>query len=109
MSLKIKSIEVLDEQPVFSTNVDDNLNYISDGGIINKNCLIDEDYQGIWHIDIHNVSKNTAKISAGDKLAQFVMYKVEYPITEVIESEDILFNNTVSERGDGAFGSTGTK
>lgn len=107
MSLKIKSVEILPEYQVFSTNVNDNTNYISKGNIINKNCLIDEDYQGIWHIDIHNISKNTAKISAGDKLAQFVMYKVEYPITEVVESEDILFNNTTSERGSGAFGSTG--
>ena len=73
-------------------------------------CLIDEDYQGEWHIDVHNVSSiNEAHVFAGDKIAQFVMYKVEYPVVEIIETETELFANTVSERGEGAFGSTGVK
>lgn len=73
-------------------------------------CLIDEDYQGEWHIDVHNVSStNAAYIFAGDKIAQFVMYKVEYPAVEVVSTEAELFANTESERGEGAFGSTGTK
>ena len=73
-------------------------------------CLIDEDYQGEWHIDVHNVSStNAAHIFAGDKIAQFVMYKVEYPTVEIIPNESELFADVKSERGEGAFGSTGIK
>ena len=72
-------------------------------------CLIDEDYEGEWHIDVHNVSgANSAVVKAGDKIAQFVMYKVEYPEVEEMASEGELFAGSQSERGAGAFGSTGT-
>lgn len=107
--MKVKTAEVIGVQPVYSTNVDDNLNYVTDGDIINKNCLIDEDYTGIWHLDVHNVSRNPAVIKAGDKLAQFVMYKVEYPAVEVVQSEDELFKEKESERGSGWAGSTGVR
>jgi len=107
--MKVKTAEVIGVQPVYSTNVDDNLNYVTDGDIINKNCLIDEDYSGIWHIDVHNTSRNPAVIKAGDKLAQFVMYKVEYPTVEIVNTAEELFAGTVSERGEGWAGSTGTK
>lgn len=73
-------------------------------------CLIDEDYEGEWHIDVHNVSgTNNAYVKAGDKLAQFVMYAVEYPAVEIAESEQDLFSGSNSERGSGWAGSTGTK
>ncbi len=73
-------------------------------------CLIDEDYQGEWHIDVHNVSStNTCAVTAGDKIAQFVMYKVEYPSVEIVSTAEELFRNAESDRGEGAFGSTGTK
>lgn len=73
-------------------------------------CLIDEDYQGEWHIDVHNVSgTNNALVKAGDKIAQFVMYKVEYPAVEEAGSAEELFAGADSERGEGAFGSTGEK
>lgn len=73
-------------------------------------CLIDEDYQGEWHIDVHNVSSvNAAHVFPGDKIAQFVMYKVEYPAVELVDTEAELFAGAESERGEGAFGSTGTK
>ena len=73
-------------------------------------CLIDEDYEGEWHIDVHNVSgRNNAMVKAGDKIAQFVMYRVEYPAVEVVGSAEELFAGSGSERGEGAFGSTGEK
>ena len=110
MAIKIKSAEIIGVQAVYSTNVEDNANYVTDGGVINKNCLIDEDYEGEWHIDVHNVSgTNNAYVKAGDKLAQFVMYAVEYPAVEIAESEQDLFSGSNSERGSGWAGSTGTK
>lgn len=73
-------------------------------------CLIDEDYQGEWHIDVHNVSSTRpAVIHSGDKIAQFVMYRVEYPTVEIAGSEAELFAGAESDRGEGAFGSTGEK
>ena len=78
--------------------------------LIQGSCLIDEDYQGEWHIDVHNVSSvNAAEIKAGDKIAQFIMYAVEYPAVDVVGSAEELFAGVESERGEGAFGSTGTK
>lgn len=78
-------------------------------GLLAGAQLIDPDYSGIWHIDVHNVSKNPAVIKAGDKLAQFVMYKVEFPGVVETSSEDELFAGFESERGEGAFGSTDGK
>lgn len=73
-------------------------------------CLIDEDYEGEWHIDVHNVSStNACTVAAGDKIAQFVMYRVEYPAVEEVASAEELFAGSASERGEGAFGSTGER
>ena len=76
-------------------------------GLIAGAQTIDSSYQGVWHIDVHNTSRNPAVIKAGDKIAQFVMYPIECPNVEIVESEDELFGGVVSERGSGAFGSTG--
>jgi len=77
-------------------------------GLIAGAQLIDADYQGVWHIDLHNTSKIPAVVKAGDKIAQFVMYRTEYPdVVEVPENE--LFAGAESERGEGAFGSTDGK
>lgn len=78
-------------------------------GLLMGAMLIDEDYTGEWHIDVHNTSRNPAVIKAGDKLAQFVMYKVEYPVAEIVSSEAELFaDKQNSARGDGWAGSTGS-
>lgn len=106
---KVASSEPLGELPVYSTNVERNANYVTAGGIVNKNCLIDEDYAGEWHIDVHNASRNPAVVRAGDKLAQFVMYRVEYPAPVLAASEEALFAGKETERGEGWAGSTGTR
>lgn len=76
-------------------------------GLVAGAQLIDCDYEGVWHIDVHNTSRNPAVISAGDKIAQFVMYRTEYPHVVEAGSEEELFAGSGSERGEGAFGSTG--
>jgi dUTP pyrophosphatase len=78
-------------------------------GLIAGAQTIDSSYQGVWHIDLHNTSKNPATISAGDKIAQFVMYPIECPVVEIVPDENTLYAGVKSERGEGAFGSTGTK
>lgn len=77
-------------------------------GLIAGAQLIDADYQGVWHIDLHNTSKIPAVVKAGDKIAQFVMYRTEYPDVEVVPESE-LFAGVESERGEGAFGSTGDR
>ena len=65
--------------------------------------VIDSDYRGEWFVAIHNDSDCTQIIEDGDKIAQvvFVKYKdvVFCPVKDLDETE----------RGDGGFGSTGTK
>lgn len=67
--------------------------------------IVDEDYQGEIHIHLINVGLTKVRIKPGMKIAQFILVPVSYEgLEEVPESE--LFSES-SERGDGAFGSTG--
>lgn len=68
--------------------------------------IIDEDYHGEIQIHIVNVGKTKVHIKPGMKIAQFILVPVSYEeLKEVPEAE--LFS-APSERGDGAFGSTGS-
>lgn len=68
--------------------------------------IIDEDYYGEIYIHIVNVGKAKVHIKPGMKIAQFILVPVSYEeLKEVPEAE--LFSRA-SERGDGAFGSTGS-
>ena len=96
-------------QPVFSTNVNDTHNYVSQGNIINHNCIVDIGYTGECHIDLHNVSKFTQIVSAGDKIAQGIMVKIGFHQPEEVEDEHKLYAGKTSARGAGGFGSTGIK
>jgi dUTPase len=106
---KIISVEVIGIQPVFSTNVENNLNYISEGNIINKNCVVDESYQNEVHINLVNTGSSNVEINAGDKIIQGILLPVNYASVEEVKTEQELFNGEVTERGLGGFGSSGTK
>ena len=64
--------------------------------------LIDSDYRGTVHIHFFNNSDNDVIINKGDKISQLVMREVWMGKLEQVN--DISTN---TERGDGAFGSTG--
>ena len=66
-------------------------------------CVVDEDYEGIVHIHVTNVSDKRTVITPGQKLVQFILLPVNYADVELVE--DIPLRNT--ERGSGGFGSTG--
>ena len=67
-------------------------------------CVVDSDYQGEMHIHLINVGCQEVHIKPGMKIAQAVLVPVEHAnIIEVLEED--LFSE-VSERGEGAFGST---
>lgn len=96
-------------QTVYNTNVDKYGNYISNGNIINKNCIIDSDYEGEIHINIHNVGNTSVTIFAGEKIIQGIIYKVELATPSECTSLEMLYAGKNSVRGAGGFGSTGTK
>ena len=68
--------------------------------------IVDEDYQGEIHIHVINVGSQDIIIKPGMKIAQFILVPISYEeLEEVTESE--LFSH-LSERGEGALGSTGS-
>jgi len=70
-------------------------------------CVVDEDYQGEIHINLTNVGTSGVQIQSGEKIIQFVLLPVFYDTIEEVEIS-ALFEG-ITERGDGGFGSTGTK
>jgi len=68
-------------------------------------CVVDEDYQGEIHIHLQNSSKSAVKVRAGEKIVQFILIPVFYDNIDVVDKVHL----SESERGSGAFGSTGIK
>ena len=69
----------------------------------NKVGVIDADYRGEVMVALHNHSAETRTIDHGERIAQLVL--VPY-LTAAYQQADSLTNTL---RGDGGFGSTGTK
>jgi dUTP pyrophosphatase len=63
--------------------------------------VVDEDYRGEWFVMLYNGLDTPYEIKAGDRVAQFLVQAV---VQEELEAVDEL---TDTERGDGAFSSTG--
>ena len=74
-------------------------------GIDRLACLVDEDYQGEIHISIVNTGRKVTKLKAGQKVIQFVLVPVSYSMPEEVPFAELYTEE--SERGSGAFGSTG--
>lgn len=72
-------------------------------------CVIDEDYQGEIHIDLKNIGTGSQTLEPGDKVTQVICLPVNYVSIEEVTSEEELYGGLVTERGEGGFGSTGTK
>ncbi|OAD82940.1 hypothetical protein ATN89_17125 [Comamonas thiooxydans] len=66
--------------------------------------LIDADYQGEVFLVIRNVSQGPLVINDGDRVAQGVFMPVVHPVFKRVKEF-----STITERGNGGFGSTGTK
>ncbi len=69
----------------------------------NKVGVIDSDYRGEIMVSLHNHSDNQAKIEAGERVAQIVI--TPYLTVNFVETDTL----DDTERGEGGFGSTGTK
>lgn len=70
-------------------------------------CVVDEDYQGEIHLHLINISSKPTKISGGEKLIQFILVKIGYHDVQEVKKGKLY--KVKSERGEGGFGSTGTK
>ena len=70
-----------------------------------SNCtgVIDEDYRGAIMVSLHNDSDEPRVVEPKERIAQLIIQKYEMPEIEVV---DELSDTT---RGEGGFGSTGTK
>lgn len=69
----------------------------------NKVGVIDSDYRGEIMVALHNHSSSSVTVSCGERIAQLVLTPY---ITASFEETDTLED---SVRGEGGFGSTGTK
>ena len=69
----------------------------------NKVGVIDSDYRGEIMVALHNHSDNDLSIEHGERIAQLVI--TPYVTANFIQVDEL--NDTV--RGEGGFGSTGTK
>ena len=70
-------------------------------------CVIDSGYEGEVFVNLHNVGAEPQFIYAGMKIAQIVMTPVvHFRPLEVEESRIYSYPITISERGNGALGST---
>ena len=69
-------------------------------------CVIDSGYDGEVFINLHNVGKATQIIEPGQKIAQVVMVPVIAFRAYETGSELYNYPITISDRGDGALGST---
>ena len=70
-------------------------------------CVIDSGYDGEVFINLHNIGRQLQVISPGDKIAQLVMTPVvAFRPVENAGGRLYDYPMTISERGDGALGST---
>ena len=83
-------------------------------GIATKNnliigaCVIDENYTGEIHLDIHNIGTQSIRISPNKKIVQFILIEQDYHTVKEVSSEKILYKGLdINERGSKGFGSTG--
>lgn len=63
--------------------------------------LIDSGYTGSIAVKLFNQSNKTYIVQPGDKISQLVIFPVETPILELVDSLE------ETDRGDSGFGSTG--
>jgi len=72
-------------------------------------CVVDSGYEGEVFVNLHNVGTEPQHLEPGDKVAQAVVVPVVHARFVASESPDIYewYPITISNRGDGALGSTG--
>tara|TARA_R110002110_G_scaffold83352_1_gene216383 strand:+ start:627 stop:1127 length:501 start_codon:yes stop_codon:yes gene_type:complete len=74
-------------------------------------CVVDSGYDGEVFVNLHNIGKGTQIIEPGTKIAQAVLIPVVHFRALETASGDLYdwYPITISDRGDGALGSTDRK
>lgn len=72
-------------------------------------CVVDSGYEGEVFVNLHNIGNETQFLEPGDKVAQAVVVPVVHARFVASATPDIYdwYPITISDRGDGALGSTG--
>lgn len=86
-------------------------NFYNKSGIGKRGLLVgaqvvDSDYRGEIHLNVHNVSNEEQEILPGQKLVQMLIQPVFLLEPKEISEKEFVENGNTS-RGDGGFGSTG--
>lgn len=73
--------------------------------------VIDSSYEGEIHLNLINTSDFDVEIEAGDKIVQFLPYYIDLTEQTNVDTGTLedFYAGHKSKRGDGAFGSTGSK
>lgn len=71
-------------------------------------CVVDSDYRGNVHLHLFNNGTEAQELNAGDKITQGLVIPVSLCQTEEVSGE-VYEEYCNTERGEGGFGSTGTK
>jgi len=70
-------------------------------------CVIDSGYEGEVFVNLHNIGVESQTLKPGDKIAQLVMTPVvHFRPSETTEATLYNYPMTISNRGEGALGST---
>ena len=70
-------------------------------------CVVDSGYDGEVFVNLHNVGNSSQYIRSGDKIAQLVLIPVVHFRAYRSKSNNLYGSPiTISDRGDGALGST---
>ena len=74
-------------------------------------CVVDSGYDGEIFVNLHNIGKETQIIEPGTKIAQAIMTPVVHFRALETQGDDLYgwYPITISDRGDGALGSTDKK
>ena len=72
-------------------------------GLHTHGGVIDSSYRGFISVLVEYTGKDSYHIEPGQRIAQMLIVPIVKPDTAIVEFEDL----TVTERGNGAFGSTG--
>ena len=70
-------------------------------------AVVDSDYRGVVHFHLFNNGNVTQRIDAGDKIIQGLVVPIS--LCEVNEITEDEYDNYVTDRGEGGFGSSGVK
>lgn len=83
-----------------------NKSSVGSKGVLAGACVVDQDYRGEVHLNVHNVSSLPVEYKPGQKLIQMLVIPVSV-LTAVELTEDEYFEHSNTARGSGGFGSTG--